>query len=278
MGEKFIPESVVNPESKETKELRAATLKGILKWMNRFEQAWQAKKLPEVKLPVSLRLGAFFVPATVIGLSTGCEGNIIQAAQQNGWEIVDCSEDEDVYIDTAFDWIVEHPENIQTQMDLLWPNTKLNIFQMINSLKAADILCGYQKIDDEALAVTFRDYNTIIIDINQTGFVNDLENFNKDSWVKDCEIDDLVNEAIKTQDFENLQDVSLYYFHLSMTTRNLLHETGHLAYDLSHTEDPHKDDTPRDAIDAWGDAAQEATIDFGNQPYQDAKSTIRKNE
>lgn len=274
MGERFIPEALVNPESKEKKELRATTMRGILRWMERLEKSWQTNKKTENKLSPSLRLGAFFIPAAVIGLSTGCENGLMKAVHENGWEIAECSEDEDAYIDAAFDWLTEHPQEIQTQMNELWPNTNLDAFQMIASLKAANIECGYQKSDDETVAVAFRDFNTIIIDVNQTGFINDLEIYKETSWIENYEIDDLVNEAIETQNLDKMEDVNTYYFFLSGATRNLLHETGHLAYDLSHTEDQRHDGTLRDAIDAWGEAAQEATIKFGEDPYQEAWTTI----
>jgi len=274
MAEKFIPESVTNLESKETKELRAATMRGILLWMDRLEKIWQAfEKKPKLELPKSLRLGAAFIPATLIGLSTGCQESWEKNAREGGWEIVECSEDEQEYIIRAFDWLVEHPQEIQAQMDLLWPDTNIGVTPMLETLQAARIDCGYQTVDYSVVGGGSKEYQTIIVNVDTDGFQNNLEMVQQNSWVADYDLDSLIKNIQQTGDLESADDIASYYFFLSSMTKILLHETGHLVYDLNHVGEQ-TNEVLRDPVDAWGKAAGEATNEYGLSLYHQTTAAL----
>lgn len=273
---------VSSPETKERKEGREALARAYreaaVKWMMALEV--KGRKDPKAKkLALPERLGAALVPSIFMAVIQGCSTH---------FEELECTGDEQAYIDDSIRWAEEHPQEIQSQMDLIWDSEgQVSAKQVVDTLANARVVCAVPLVEPaiengEASLLT----NTIRVNIERDGFEEDLEEF-----LTGEETADWTAEYIRSLDlseFEDQQQVLYYNFALKANVEVLVHEAAHLALPALHSAETDaragemskevaqgkaeadafaEERASLDRVYGWGSAAERAADAWGDERW-----------
>lgn len=200
---------------------------------------------------------AVLMGAALFTLLTGC----------SRYEIVECESEQNEFMRTGASWLKNHSEDVDREMRALWssPHT---VQEIINVVDDARIVCGIGPSDDHVAASRNATSNTIIIDVADDWFQEELERFNEHRWVATYTSAELADpEVIDYAEMSAL--LSLWSYHLSLSRMGLLlaHEGAHGVLgdhssavrrhvrSDSYTGEPDEVDE-LDEIYAWGFAAE----------------------
>ncbi|MDP2631320.1 MAG: hypothetical protein Q8P30_00950 [Candidatus Uhrbacteria bacterium] len=255
---------IIENEKSREREVSQAFFGSILKWT----KALLDNQIPEMKeatskMSKSLEIGSAMAPALLFSILTGC----------NKYEILECTESEGDYIEAMVNWLVEHPQDVQNSMNELWPDATVSANDVIDVVATANIECGVQTRGDHAQAgEADKRANRIIVDVNTDLFTYSLDDFEKNRWVQDYTIDELV--SINSSDDYEANALVNYNLAIAANTEVLAHEAAHFVIGLHN--DTASDEVEKlnnvpdqqdaiariDEIYGWGVAANKAGIDF----------------
>jgi len=250
-------------EGKEQKsEHIKATYRAVLKWIEALSE-----KLPQrhKALSPSFTKGAEFVPTILLTLMTGC----------NPHSIVECTESEQDLLTSMVDWLEQHPKELETEMDTIWPNHEISASQLIETLSGATLECGLEGSKQEELGLALLHKNTIVIAVDTDRFDLALERYEKGKWTEEYTFSELLKRYDETHDDSIIIDRSAYNYAVMSYAQVLAHEAAHLALQSGHTNETENalqeatidgvvqsGENSFDEIYAWGDATNQASLNW----------------
>jgi len=252
------PITEISREQKEKKERVTAMIGSILKWTDALTRMHQEKPRGTFSLPLSRERGAAFLPAFLFTAALGATGC--------GWQTRDCGPQEEEFIKASMTWMAQHPKEIQEQMNLLWPNTRVTAEDLINTMMTVPVVCGSQtnekelKKNEDALGAAFRRKDFVIVDISEEEFRASLRTYEETKWVKDSSLSDLAEIVQTEQDVEMADEIHGYFTSLSWNTLVLGHELAHIVYNRGH--EPGEQEQRNDIFYTWGFAANDACHEY----------------
>jgi len=260
-------------QTEKNPELRRAFTGAVLKWM----EALISREPREIRellkgLSRSKKLGAALVVSSLFAALEGCGGTI--------HEIVECSDDETRFNSTVVDWLIDHPEEIQKQFNILWPKGTISAKQLTNTLAAANIECGLEIDGNKYHGSTDYKSFSIIIDVGDLEYQKAMEDLKTGAWTQDFTLNELTKQIQTPEDFNVVADYELYFLAIAYGAQVAAHEAAHLAFDTDHSgevksqiekieetegELSAEDLESLDQIYAWGFAAQYAVDNYGDE-------------
>lgn len=251
-----------SPEASKAERLSITATGAVLRWIEAL-----TRHTPEFVRPAGLtrsrELGAAFVASTLFTALTGC----------SYFETINCSPEDQEFMQNVVYWISEHPDEIQQQMDLLWPDSTITAQQLIDTLLVSQIQCGVQKPDAEDDFIAGEAHihsHVIIVDVNEKYYTNCLDVYESTSWIEGYSEDELI-EIASSGDDEILGATASYYSSITTLTDVLAHEAAHIATGERHDLDDESmlideietginiyKEEPIDQVYAWGFSARSA--------------------
>jgi hypothetical protein len=262
---------VERKENKETRESRSvAAARAAIMWTEAL-----MRRAPKLDLPSARARGAAFVPALLFTGAAACDN----------FKIIDCDPASEEYIQTSIDWIMEHPDEIQQQMDTLWPGQGMDAKELVDVLRDAEVECGVQnrQLDKDIAGEKINDHR-IVIDIVDTSYEESLKLFQDNKWVSDYSMEEIVDRSVAAGNQDDLLAYTRYMAAVATNADILAHEIGHVilgshSKDAEHAlEEQNYTPTtgePVDEIYAWGDAAELAAKNqskIASDSYNEARS------
>jgi len=273
------------PEQKEISleaKKREVFAGAVLRWVDalRHHPKLQPENFPS--LPEAKRLGALFVPTILLSLAVGCDE----------LRTVDCSEGEEAFIKTLVQWLEEHPDEVQTEMDVRWPNATITTQDLVDMMKEATFQCGVDRKlwgdpDLNAFGEAELRSHVVTIDVHEPEFERGLAQYEKGEWLQYYDdigqlgtIADEYQEAGQGQEFDRMWFE--YLQAIALCSGVVEHEVAHLILgrhseetkervDELLTEDgsisPEAFNNPPDEIYAWGFSATIAASHWVGETY-----------
>ena len=183
------------------------------------------------------------------------------------YEIVECEYKQKQFIRAGSSWLDTHQAEVDRQMKGIWASSHTTQ-ELIDIVDDSQVVCGIGPHDDHVAASRNATSNTIIIDVADDWFQEELERFNEHRWVATYTSEELADpEVIDYAEMSPL--LSLWSYHLSLSRMALLlaHEGAHGVLgnhssavrrhvrSEAYTGDPDEVDS-LDEIYAWGFAAE----------------------
>jgi hypothetical protein len=243
------PEQLKNKEGYERRGFAAA--KAAILWTEAL-----MRRAPKVDLPSARARGAAFVPALLFTGAAACDN----------FKIIDCDPASEEYIQASIDWIIEHPDEIQQQMDTLWPGQGMDAQELVDVLRDAEVQCGVQnrQLDKDIAGEKINDHR-IVIDIVDSTYEESLKLFQDNKWVSDYSMEEIVDRSVAAGNRDDLLSYTRYMGAVATNADILAHEIGHVILGSHSKEAEHELEEqnytpttgePVDEIYAWGDAAE----------------------
>lgn len=262
-------ETIVSPEVTKRERLSMVATGAVLRWMDAL-----TRHTPEFRRPAALtrsrELGAAFVASTLFTAVTGC----------SNFETVDCSAEDQEFMQSVVYWISDHPAEIQQQMDLLWPDSTITAQQLIDTLLVSRIQCGVQGPDAETDLIAGEAHlnsNVIVVDINEKYYDVALDEYTRTSWVEGYSEDELI-EIASFGDEEIIYPALCYFSSITILSGLLAHEASHIATHERHDNDDEEilmeevesginiyEEEPIDQVYAWGFSAMGAVKEYEDE-------------
>ncbi|MFH1631791.1 MAG: hypothetical protein ABIA47_02065 [bacterium] len=258
----------VEREKSPEEQKRQAYFGAVFQWMDKLT----SDRPPEVekklsKLPRSRQLGAAFVPTALFSALVGC----------TNFDIVECTQDESDYLTAMQNWIVNHSDEIQAEMDIMWPNAQITGSELSRAVATAQIECGVQVSGMDEFGGEALDNSTMVIDVNDASFRQGLELYKEYKWVGDFSMDELVQIHEEGTDEVSSLDLRYYNEAIYLNADIVAHETAHFLLGSHATGDQKQAESivreqgrldemyEVDEIYAWGGAARYAAVDWTDE-------------
>lgn len=176
------------------------------------------------------------------------------------YDIVDCTRDEEAYIEASRDWVTVNADTIDANMQTHWTKPRAaSMEQVLVALGAARLQCGVGNRESDGVAASqINPGNRIVIDVSSTYFATGFEQFVAHRWVTEyslAELDDPTTATIDRNEHPAPINESLEYESaLGVMGLLLTHEPGHMVLG---------DHSPaaKDRADAIAERVGEAELD-----------------
>lgn len=154
-------------------------------------------------------------------LVSGCE-----------YDIVECTPEQQEYIDQSFAWTIEHSAAIDAEMAQHWEKPRTPMAQVIAALESATIQCGIGNKEGDGVAASHLDPgNRIVLDVGDFYFADAFAQWDRTRWTVEftfAELDDEDNPEIDRIEHPSAFNETLEYdASLSYIALLLLHEADH---------------------------------------------------
>jgi hypothetical protein len=159
------------------------------------------------------------------------------------YEIVDCTDDQEDYIDASLAWVEAEQARLDAEAATIVTDPSLSALQIVRSLDGATIKCGVGK-DGDTVPATSRNFpnKELIVDVQDPFIVNGLEMFVETRWVSEYEYEDLDDPEVVDYSVHTDPFGTAYRYTLSLGNLGIIfaHEGGHFLLG-DHTRDAKKE-------------------------------------
>ena len=264
-------------EQKESLEKKREVFTGaLMQWMSALAKIRKEKGV-QLSISPSRELGAYLLPCILGTLLVGC-GEL---------KTVDCSEGQEAYINHAVQWVKDHPEEIQSEMEELWPGINVTSKELISHIETATFQCGVQKKHSDDIGGCINTNTEVItIDVSDKEFEYALENYENGAWIwEEYQLGNFTSLYRDMRDAGQLTDFDQEWLDflqsINLGTCIVMHELAHIPHG-AHTKenekiiDQHAEegtvleiaiDDPVDVVYAWGGAAYLAAAQWAGETY-----------
>jgi hypothetical protein len=159
----------------------------------------------------------------------------------DGYKIVDCTPEQQEYIDQSFAWTVANSAVIDSMMAEHWKKPRSSMSKVIDALESANLQCGIGNKEGDGVAASHVDPgNRIVLDVGDSHFHDSFRQWDQARWTVEftlAELDDKSNPRIdRTEHPSPFNDSLQYEASLSFIALLLLHEADHEVVG-DHTEE-----------------------------------------